>query len=468
MQYLSSTGRNIQVFLLTFTFLFTIPTAANPIITASYNDISVAPNPGINISATHTTDFQPPGDDYYQEDFMRYGDYSYANNIKSIMFNRKGWELSPAVIDLNSPDRLILQFDDLDADFKNYSYTIIHCNALWQPTNLMEYEFIDGFYEDRINEYAFSRNTRVGFTHYSLEFPNANMRPLLSGNYILKVFVNGNRNDVVFTRRFMVFEQRVSISASVRQATNLNYRDIKQEIDFTINTSAFSIANPYRDMKVVLTQNGRWDNAIFDLQPRLVQGNQLIYDYEDGNLFMGGNEFRNFDTKSLRYRTMNVEEINPIPAGWEVILRPDRNRRFLRYTTDRDINGQFLIKTEDYQDNTLESDYAWVHFTLPHANPKSNGNVYLIGELTGWNFTFDNRMEYNYRDSRYELKLLLKQGYYNYQYAFLEDGSSRADVSVFEGSHSITENDYTIYVYYRKPGEIHDSLIGIQHINSGI
>lgn len=422
-----------------------------------------------SVSGMHyTSEKQPPDDDYYQKNFLRYEDFVYQNNIKTILFNREGWDFSSPIIELNSSERLVLRFDDLDGDFKNYSYTLIHCNALWQPSGLMDYEYLDGFYEDRIEEYSFSRNTRVSFTHYRLTFPNANMRPKLPGNYLLKVFLDGDREQLVLTRRMMIFEQKVDIQASVKQATDLYYRDIKQEVDFTIHTGRYPISNPYRDLTVVMMQNGRWDNAIYGLQPRLVQGNELIYDYEEGNLFKGGNEFRNFDTKSLRHRSLRIKEINPISRGWEVKLLPDRNRRFLRYTTQSDINGRLLIKTDDYQDDMLESDYAWVHFTLPHDQPLTHGNVYVMGELTHWNFTPENRMAYNYRDSQYELKLLLKQGFYDYQYAFLEDESDTADVSLFEGSHSIAENDYTIFIYYRRPGDIYDSLIGVHYLNSGI
>jgi hypothetical protein len=414
------------------------------------------------------SDNQPPGGDYYEQTYLRYSDFVYENNIKSVLFSRKGWEFSPPIIEFNSSEILELRFDDLEADFKNYAYTIIHCNALWQPSDLMDFEYIEGFREGRIENYSFSRNTRVPFTHYHLEFPNANMKPKLSGNYLLKVFLEGNPDSVIFTRRFMVFEQKVTIEATVKQATNLNYRDTKQEIDFNINTNLYQVSNPYRDLTVILTQNGRWDNAIYNLQPRLVQGHMLIYDYEEGNIFPGGNEFRNFDTKSLRYRSLNVQEINTITNGWEVWLAPDRNRRFMRYTTRSDINGRFLIRTEDYTDDFLESDYAWVYFTLPHNPPLADGNVYVLGGLTDWNLTPGNRMTYNYRDERYELRLLLKQGFYDYQYVYLEDGTDTGDASLFEGSHSITENDYTIYVYHRRPGDMYDSLIGIHHLNSGI
>jgi hypothetical protein len=410
----------------------------------------------------------PTGDDYYEKNFLRYGDFDYVNNIKSVLFTRSGWEFSTPIIEFNTNESLQLHFDDLDADFKNYAYTIIHCDALWQPSQLMDFEYIEGFTEDRITQYAFSRNTRTPFTHYRLTFPNNNMQPKLSGNYIMKVFIEGDPSRVVLTRRFMVFEQRVAISATVKQATNLNHRATMQELDFVINTSAFTISNPYRDMRVVITQNGRWDNAIMGLQPRLVQGPSMIYDYEDGNLFPGGNEFRNFDTKSLRYRSLEVANIASGPQGWEVDLMPDRSRQFMRYTSKGDINGRFLIKTDDYPDDMLEADYTWVNFTLPVESQLVDGNIYVMGALTNWNMTPGNKMVYNYRDSRYELRMLFKQGFYDYLYVYLADGQDAADVARFEGSHSIAENDYTIYVYYRRPGNLFDSLIGVHHINSGM
>jgi hypothetical protein len=418
-------------------------------------------------NTTQDTELQPPADDYYENNFIRFGDFVYENNIKTVLFNRKGWEFSSPIIEINSDDMLELSFDDLDADFKNYAYTIIHCNALWQPSDLMEYEYIEGFSIDRITHYSFSRNTRVPFTHYQFEFPNANIQPKLTGNYILKIFHENNPERIVLTRRFMVYEQQVSIEASVKQATNLNHRETSQEVDFTINTSLYPISNPFRDLRVLVTQNGRWDNAIYDLKPKLVQGSRLIYDYEDGNLFPGGNEFRNFDTKSLRYRSLQVGEIHSLTNGWEVVLIPDRSRRYMRYTTRSDIDGRFLVKTDDYTDDRLEADYTWVQFSLLHDRPLVNGNVYVMGGLTDWNLIPSNKMEYNYRDARYELRLLLKQGFYDYQYVFLEDGTDVADVSIFEGSHSVAGNYYTIYTYYRKPGDIFDSLIGIQHVIYG-
>ncbi len=402
-------------------------------------------------------------------DYFLYGDFVYKNNIKTVLFNQKGFELSDPLIRMNSNDRLTLRFDDLDADFKQYYYTILHCDANWEVSDLREYEYIEGFYEDQIRNYRSSRNTRVPYTHYWMEFPGPNLRPVKSGNYILKVFLEGNRDDVVFTRKFSVFEQQVTVEGHVQQANLVRYRDTRQQPVFTINTGSYNISNPYRDLTVVIRQNGRWDNAIGGMPPRSVQGNKLVYDYEDETLFEGNNEFRRFDIRSLRQLSERVNDIQSSRRHWDVFLSSDKVRAYNRYISEDDINGRFQVISFDAADNMLESDYAWVHFFMPMPEPLEEGHLYVMGAFTDWHFSDENRMNYNYGENAYELSLMLKQGYYNYLYAYLPPGRlAPADVSYIEGSHSITENDYTVYVYHRRPGDLYDRLIGLGHMNPTI
>jgi hypothetical protein len=399
-------------------------------------------------------------------DFFLYGDFILKNNIRTVLFNQKDFELSDPIIHLNSSDKLMLRFDDLDAGYKSYFYTIVHCDAHWEPSELQNYEYIDGFYEDEIRDFRHSINTRAAFTHYYMEFPGPNLQPTKSGNYILKVYMNGNPDDVVLTRRFMVLEDRVSVGGHVQQANLVRYRDSKQQLSFSINLSNYRISNPYRNLQLVITQNGRWDNAITALEPKSIQGNTLVYDYEDKTLFGGGNEFRRFDIRSLRYPSEGVNDINSSRRHWDVFLKADPVRSFHRYVTDDDINGRFMVETHDARDKLLEADYAWVHFHLPMREPLEEGFVYVMGQLTDWHFTEENKMNYNYGEEAYEISLLLKQGYYNYMYAILTDEDDTADIQMTEGNHSFTENDYSIFVYHREPGDLYDRLVGIGHLNS--
>ncbi len=409
---------------------------------------------------------EQPAIDYYTPDYLRYGDYVNKDNIRTVLLNKKGWEFSPPMIKLESGEKLVLSFDDLDADHKSYYYTIIHCDAKWRLSDLRPDQYIAGFYDDRIYEFSHSFNTQVRYTNYRLEFPNENMRPKIPGNYILKVFLDNDRENLVLTRKFMVYEQKVTVSGSVRLATRVSLRDFKQELNFSINTHQYRIDDPYRDVTVIIKQNGRWDNVIHELQPRTVSNNILRYHYESEILFDGGNEFRYFDTKSLKHSTAMIDDIVYQPAYREVFLRKDFSRRNKRYIFEHDINGRFYIQNEYGYNPHLESDYAMVHFNLSMAAPLAHGNVYLAGELTDWNYTESNRMEYNYEEKAYQISLLLKQGYYNYVYMFLEDGHDRADITMIEGNHSDTENGYTILVYHRRPGTFFDRLIGMKHLNT--
>lgn len=405
-------------------------------------------------------------DFFENKNLFLYGDFDYKTNIGSVLFSPPNFELGIPLIRFNTNEFLLLQFDDLDADYKNYHYTILHCDAYWQPTTLMDFEYIDGFTQDQITDHSPSINTIAPYTHYTLRFPNSNMRPRLSGNYLLIVFLDGDPGNIVFTRRFMIMEQLLPVSGTATLANLVAWRNTHQQVSFTIDMSPYPVSNPYQDLKIVIRQNGRWDNAIAGIAPRMIRGNQLVYDYEDQLLFHGANEFRRFDLRSLRYVTERIGEISTGPRHWDVFLLPDQRRTYRRYTTEMDINGRFQIETLDARNNEREADYAWVHFSLPMDAPVAGGSVHIMGELTQWHLSPENQMTYNYRLGQYEARLLLKQGYYNYWYVFWEDGMQTADVCFFEGCHSQTENEYSILVYHRPPGGLSDRLVGVAHFNT--
>lgn len=397
-----------------------------------------------------------------------FADYNYKNYIGTVQFSPTAWEMGPALIRMNSQETLLLQFDDLDADYKNYYYTIVHCDAHWNPSPLMDFEYIDGYNQDQIVDYSFSINTIVQYTHYTLEFPNRNMRPMISGNYLLKVFLDGNTQDVVFTRRFMVYEQLVPVTGTAHFPDLVVYRDTRHQLAFTLNTAPYHISNPYQDLKIVVQQNGRWDNAIIGLTPRMIQGNMLIYDYEDKLLFEGGNEFRRFDTRSLRYVSERINDISTGSQHWDVFLLPDEPRQYRRFTSQDDLNGRFHIQTHDASDDDIGADYAWVHFNVPMDAPLHRSSVHIMGDLTNWVISPENEMTYNHRLRQYETSLLLKQGLYNYWYVVQEEGAQAADVCFIEGCHSQTENEYSVFVYHRPPGNVTDRLVGMANFNSAI
>jgi hypothetical protein len=217
---------------------------------------------------------------------------------------------------------------------------------------------------------------------------------------------------------------------------------------------------------VIIRQNGRWDNAITNLKPYLVKGDELDYNFTDGsNSFEGGNEFRYFSIKSLRTLSERLKEITDTDSGYQVKLWPDLRRTFKVYITEKDIDGRFLIKSEDENDSHLEAEYANVRFTLPYSIPIADGSIYVAGQLTGWQFSDKSRMKYNFASKCYEATLYLKQGYYDYMYLYLPNRSRIAETALIEGNHSETGNTYSVYVYHHAKGDLYDQLIAVTTIS---
>ncbi len=405
--------------------------------------------------------------DYYKKDFFRYENAVYKPNIRTVQLAMSSWELTSPIIQLNSDEKLKLGFDDIDVNIKQYSYSIIHCDMDWNPSNISPTDYIDGYQDELISDYKNSFNTIPSYIHYQLIFPTDVMKITKSGNYVLKVFVNGNSDDVIISRRFMVYESKVTVDARVHQATIISDRNYKQEIDFNINYQGYTIANPYDDIKVVLMQNDRFDNYITKLKPLFTKQDQLVYDFDEDNVFNAGNEFRYFNCKSLKLKTENINyfEYDSLKQA-HVYLLNDESRSYKRYITRSDINGRYSIQGEFARNADTDADYVNVHFFLPYDIPSTNGNMYVFGGFSDWQYQQKFKMIYDEKIRCYTLIANLKQGIYNYEYVFLKDGEKVADETIIEGNHSETENDYLILVYHRTIGVFYDQLIACKRANS--
>jgi len=392
-----------------------------------------------------------------------YKNETFNQQIKTLLCHNKVDELSLPILNLNAEDQLLVSFDDLDADIKDYYYTIIHCNSDWTASDLMQSEYISGFTDEPITDYEFSFNTLQQYTHYSFNFPTKEMKAILSGNYVFKIFEEGG--ETVAYKRFMILETKLTIEAQVRRATLAEDRNTKHEIDFTIKHPNLVVADPFSDIKVTIKQNNKEDNAITDLTPIFVKNNELVYDYEDDNTFWGNNEFRYFDIKSLRFQSDRIKAITYDSTYNNVYLFKDRKRPFDRYSIEPDINGKFLIKSQEGWKTATEADYAFVHFSLP-MDHISYGDLYILGAFSDWQLKEDFKLKYNTEQKQYEGNVYLKQGYYNYHYALNDISTDRVDISFIEGTHYQTRNDYYIYVYYRAVGDRYDRFVGFLKTSS--
>jgi len=390
----------------------------------------------------------------------------YRENIRSVQFVREGWDFSQPVLELGADQRLLLKFDELTEGVTNFVYTITHCDSEWYPSRLVQSEYMEGFIENPVTDYAASVNTTSKYTNYLLSLPNENVRFLISGNYLLSVFDEADRSTPVITRRFYMVEPSTDISGEVKKSTFEGFKGRDQEIDFAIDYSRFSIQDPRTEVRVVVMQNSRSDNCLTNLKPLFVRNNLLSYDLSRENVFAGGNEFRNFDTKNIRMNGLGVADIEFINPDYHVTLRTDQIRRERDYRNESDLNGRYLIKNDRVTDSDLEADYIFVHFSLEMKEPLLGGEIYVFGGLSDWQCQPANKMKWNFESKRYEAALLVKQGFYDYQYVYIEGGSNKIDNTLLEGSYVETENDYQIYIYYRNFSSRYDKLIGYRTINS--
>jgi len=401
------------------------------------------------------------------DDSLYFKNSVFSDNIKTVQLYKEGWNLSYPVIKLKSEDKLVLNFDLLGDQIENYYYTFIHCTKDWKRSDIFTGSYLEGFPENQIEDYRSSFNTTVNYIHYRLIFPNDRISLNLSGNYILFVYPADEPDKAVITQRFVVSEDAVSITTGVRRPMMANANNTSQQIDFTVNYSGLNLNDPYMNIYSFILQNGRWDNAKRNLKPDFQGNNELRYStLSDKNIFTGGNEFRWFDIKSIRYLSQYVKSIDFLISNYNVFLQPSENREFKPYFYWQDFNGKYYIAYQEGQNPDTDADYVYVWFTLPSGYPVTGGKIYVSGAFNQWRLGKNNMMIYNTEKEAYECSILLKQGWYNFEYVFVEEGKSGGTASKFEGDHYETENDYSVVVYYRNPRERYDRVIGTSTVNT--
>jgi hypothetical protein len=380
----------------------------------------------------------------------------YRPGIKTVMCYNEQKEQSMPVITLKSAEKLLVSFDDLEGGSKNYWYTIVHCSADWKTSNISPIDYLESFADDRITAYEYSSNTLQKYTHYSLALPNEQIIPKISGNYLLKVYLDGDLKKPVLSQRFYVVENRVNVGMEILPSMQVPLRKMNQKVNFSIfHTSP--IQNPFQDIKAIVMQNNVPQTAITNTKPSSVKPGELVYNDIYSNDFSGGNEFRKFDVRSLRYKTEHVQNISRDTAN-QVVLFTDAVATG-NYVNVQDENGNFYIRNQDNRDVNTESDYTHVLFNLSVALGE-NKEVYVAGRFNDYLLSSAYKMQYDTASKLYATNLLLKQGLYDYKYFVKDLQTGKVSDTEIEGSFFETENSYQVFVYYKSPGSRCEELIG--------
>lgn len=392
----------------------------------------------------------------------------YKKTIKSVVIYNKDSELLLPAIELGTDEQVVLQFDEIGTQINNYAYSIIHCSSNWEQSNLMPLEYIEGFNDVNIRNYALSQNTLVNYVNYTVKFPNRDINITKSGNYIIKVHEQDNPDNVILVRRFYVYSKLATVDAKIDLMNVKVKGGMNQRINITLNCSN-EVENPSANVFVKVQQNGGFVKDFRQIKPSFVSGNTLRFIAIDRMAFAGGNDFRHFDIKNFKFISDRIYTVKKMPDLHYVYLRDDWDKSGIEYKFKHDINGKRTIKLENNKISNLMSDYCYVYFQLDAALPMQNGDFYIYGALTDWDFPEKAKMTYNADNNKFEGKLFLKQGYYNYQYIFKSQDkmmNSEDNMYLSEGNHFQTENEYHIFVYYKSYSNDYEQLIAYETINS--
>lgn len=368
--------------------------------------------------------------------------------------------LSPPVITLGGEDAITISFDDMTHEYHRYAYRIEHCEADWTTSDaLFTSDYCEGFNDgNTIEDVKNSTNTNILYTHYRLKIPNERCNIKMSGNYRVTIY-DDNTSEEVATACFMVVDQRVGLQLEATTNTDIDTNGSHQQIEMKINYAGLKVNNPRLEIKTVVMQNGRWDNAVINAEPQYIMADGLQWTHNKQLIFNGGNEYRKFETLDVSHATMGLESMKWDGKDYHAYVWTDEPRN--SYVYDEDADGAFYVRNSDNIENDYISEYVYVHFAL--KTPPTDNDIYINGVWTNDQFLPKYRMIYNPQNGLYENVLLLKQGYYSYNYLVKnEDGCFSPLQS--EGNFCYTENKYQCLVYYKAAGDRTDTLVGYQQI----
>ena len=396
------------------------------------------------------------------------GNLNYKPEVQTVLLYADDNQLIDPIIPLeNMVERLTLSFDIIDGQGEVLNYTFIHCSHDWQPTEIQRIQYASGFESDRIDDYAFSRNTLIEYVNYQLKFPKDDMMPLISGNYLLVVF-GDDFSDLYLTRRFMVVDEKAHVGATVpRYPDDLSLADTHQQLNVKVNMTNYLSGNTQQFSSLTIRQNGRWDNAAEGLKPTYVYPDYISFEHHPQTVFEGTNQYRRFNTSNFYFQSENLAHIRQTDYSFEIDIATCESRARKAYASYEDIHGEKFVYVENENlDNFTEADYCVVNFFYKSEAPLTHEDLYIMGALNDWRFDESNKMSYDYRLHGYTCSMVLKQGYYNFMFATVDRTTGEVMTDLTAGNHWETNNVYKLYFYYYNSLKGYDELIGYSTVNS--
>lgn len=384
------------------------------------------------------------------------GIHIYAPTFRTVQTYQLGSTRPTPLLTLGSNDRFSICFDVLADTHRHLRYEVIHCDSSGIPDEFPQNRYINGINEANIDTWQHSVATTIPYIHYTATVPSDDIRLVVSGNYIVRVYDEENYDITLLEIPFQVSENNANINASVSGVTDIDYNRSHQQlkIDVTLCEPPTSTS----EIIVKVSKNCEYNQHTLD-SPDIIEGSKFTYLHSPELIFPAGNEYRRFEIVSLQYPGLNVSE--NLSYADKHIARLTTDSRRTNYCYDKTQNGRFTVRGTDIADSNIEADYIFTEFNLDIPY-NYNKEIKIIGALTLDGNTPESSMQYDFETQAYRTTLLLKQGSYNYLYS---DSSANAQNEV-EGDFYQTSNEYHISVYHRSPLLLYDRLLGSYTVSS--
>lgn len=389
------------------------------------------------------------------------GQRTFRPNVRTLSVRNPDNFMAPPVIRMGSGDKLDINFDIIGDEHEYLRYRLLHCNSDWQPSRLLTSEYITGFNEFEIEDFAYSSNTYIHYVNYNIRIPDPSYRILTPGNYLVQVYPENEPDETLLQARFSVSEETLPISGGVTTRTDKGVNGEYQQLFFELDLSALGDINPYQDLTVVLTQNNRPETSRKISHPIRVERGKAVFEHSPQLVFEAGNEYRRFETVRTDYPGMHVDSVKFKDGIWHAWLQPDFSRKDKNYSYDQTQNGRFKVDDYNSSEPDLGADYVMVHFSLD-PGARQYGEIYIDGDFTNHELSDTNIMRYDWNTGLYQASIPLKQGSYNYQYVVKsQEGNLPPSPAAIEGNKYETQNEYLVEVFLHPPGSRGERLAGI-------
>ena len=379
----------------------------------------------------------------------------FDQNVRTLTLTVNDDPTLPPYLPFGGRQHLVIEWDEMSHNYKRYVYHIDHCDWDWQPTDgIFESDFLEGLNDQLIEDYEKSFNTTQIYTHYRLRIPDKQLRLRLSGNYRVRIYEEDADRDEdlpVLEARFCIFENAAGIVAQLSSNTDIDFNRSHQQMTLSVGFGTLSVYDPQRELKVIVMQNRRWDSRIENLVPNVRRANGIDYTHNRQLIFPGGSEYHRFEILDVHRTATGVERIEWFEPYYHATLFAEKPANAYSYIEDQ--NGVYVLRSSDDYDDATTAEYIVVHFFL--QSPRlQGGDVYVSGWWSGQTFNPDCKMEYDDINQEYHAAILLKQGYYSYEFLQQDGLTARTMGSFYE-----TENEYQVLVYYRGQGARYDRLV---------